>query len=94
MDSGIYFPLFLVLFASVSRYAVYYLAADLQDPRLFVPRAPLSTSARRAGWQGFMYNLKVVAPGAIVKLLERGRTSSNRRFQRTPLPAAAEPPSR
>jgi hypothetical protein len=94
MDAGIYFPLFLVLFASVGHYAVYYLAADLQDSSMFLPRAPLSASARRAGWRGFVYNLKGVAPGAFVKLLERGGRSSNPRLQRTALGAAAEPPGR
>jgi type II restriction enzyme len=73
MDSGIYFPLFLVLFASANRYAVYYLSADLQDRHIFVPRPPLSATARRAGWRGFRYKLKGVRPGAIVKLLDEGR---------------------
>lgn len=55
MDAAIYFPLFLVL-VSDKRYAIYYLAADLQTVELFKPRAPLSKSARRAGWQGFIYD--------------------------------------
>jgi hypothetical protein len=55
MDVAIYFPLFLVL-VSGKRYAIYYLAADLQTVELFKPRAPLSKTARRAGWQGFIYD--------------------------------------
>ncbi|MBS0281925.1 MAG: hypothetical protein JSR25_12240 [Proteobacteria bacterium] len=55
MDAAIYFPLFLVL-VSGKRYAIYYLAADLQTIELFKPRAPLSKTARRAGWQGFIYD--------------------------------------
>jgi hypothetical protein len=58
MDSGIFFPLFLVLLAPDKSYACYYLSADLQSPDIFSPRNPLSLTARRAGWQGFMYILK------------------------------------
>lgn len=58
MDSGIYFPLFLVLVArSGDLFSIHYLSADLQTPELFLERKPLSESARRAGWQGFYYHL-------------------------------------
>lgn len=68
MDSGIYFPLFLVLATSdLDRSSVYYLAADLQPPDLFKPRNPPSANARRAGWQGFLYNLAAVR-GRLVRL--------------------------
>jgi hypothetical protein len=33
------------------------LSADLQTKDMFKPRKPLSPSARRAGWQGFIYKL-------------------------------------
>lgn len=56
MNAGVYFPLFLVLAKERER-AVYYLPTDLQDPSLFEVRAPLSETARRAGWQGFIYRL-------------------------------------
>lgn len=61
MESGIYFPLFLVL-ATKTRceYSIYYLSADLQTEEIFKPRKPLSPTAKRAGWQGFMYDLKPV----------------------------------
>lgn len=68
MDSGIYFPLFLVLKAPAAQ-AVYYLPVDFQSPALFSARKPLSASARRAGWQGFMYVLGAVPEGAFVRLL-------------------------
>ena len=55
MDAAIYFPLFLVLVPG-KQHAIYYLAADLQSPELFKPRSPLSKNARRAGWQGFVYD--------------------------------------
>jgi len=67
MDSGIYFPLFLVLSAS-AEYAIYYLPTDFQSPALFSARKPLSSSARRAGWQGFMYMLEAIPDGAFVRL--------------------------
>ena len=58
MDSGIYFPLFLVLIAPPRRVACFYLSADLQSADIFSPRKPLSSSARRSGWQGFTYVLR------------------------------------
>lgn len=68
MDAGIYFPLFLVLRAGKAR-AIYYLPADFQGTALFVSRKPLSPTAKRAGWQGFLYNLSAVPVGAFVRLL-------------------------
>jgi hypothetical protein len=38
----------------------FYLSADLQVSEMFKPRSPLSTRARRAGWQGFIYELGLV----------------------------------
>lgn len=67
MDSGIYFPLFLVLKASTA-HAIYYLSTDFQSPALFSSRNPLSSSARRAGWQGFIYALDAVPEGAFVRI--------------------------
>ena len=57
MAAAIYFPLFLIL-VSGNKHAIYYLAADLQKPETFKPRKPLPQEARRAGWRGFVYNLK------------------------------------
>ena len=58
MDAAIYFPLYVVAIAKQGRArAVYYLSADLQDADIFEPRKALSSSARRAGWQGFHYRL-------------------------------------
>tara|TARA_Y100000294_G_C8287888_1_gene229510 strand:+ start:60 stop:503 length:444 start_codon:yes stop_codon:yes gene_type:complete len=59
MDAGIYFPLYLVLING-KNYSVFYLAADLQSKDIFIPRKPLSASAKRAGWQGFMYNISKI----------------------------------
>lgn len=60
MDAGIYFPLFLVLISNNRRSAIYYLSADVQRGVIFKPRKPLSKTARRAGWQGFIYDLTSV----------------------------------
>lgn len=59
MASGVYFPLFLVL-VSDGATAIYYLSADLQTPEMFKERAPLSVTAKRAGWQGFLYDMTSV----------------------------------
>jgi type II restriction enzyme len=68
MQAGIYFPLFLVLTTSEkAHYAIYYLSADLQNPAIFKPRSPLSATARRAGWTGFVYDLETVR-SAVVRL--------------------------
>ncbi|MXO95363.1 hypothetical protein GRI34_02875 [Erythrobacter aquimaris] len=61
MDAAIYFPLFLVLSEKEgSAAAIYYLPSDLQSPELFKPRKPLSENARRAGWQGFIYDISAI----------------------------------
>ncbi len=59
MQAGIYFPLFLVLIAGRDK-AVYYLPADFQKPTMFKARKALSALAKRAGWQGFSYDLRLV----------------------------------
>jgi hypothetical protein len=59
MNAAIYFPLFLVLVAG-RKYSIFYLSADLQERKLFQPRAPLSETARRVGWQGFIYDLRLI----------------------------------
>jgi hypothetical protein len=62
MDSGIYFPLFIVVAnRDRSAHAVYYMSADLQHPEIFQQRQPLRATARRAGWVG--YTLRLDLPG-------------------------------
>jgi hypothetical protein len=58
MAAAIYFPLFLVL-VSGRRHSIFYLSADVQKAEMFKPRSPLSKRARRAGWQGFTYDLNL-----------------------------------
>lgn len=77
MDAGIYFPLFLVLVAPAARrFSIHYLSADLQSPALFLERKPLGEGARRAGWQGFCYDLDAVRDRLIP--LTRGRLPARR----------------
>ena len=68
MKAGIYFPLFVVL-RSKTKKAVYYLATEFQRPSMFKKRKPLSRTARRAGWQGFIYDLASLEKGMLVKIL-------------------------
>jgi type II restriction enzyme len=68
MKAGIYFPLFIVL-RKHTRWAVYLLPTELQHPRMFKKRKPLSRAARRAGWQGFVYDLDMVS-GYVVRVFD------------------------
>ena len=64
MDAAIY--LFLVLVnPHKTSHSIFYLSADLQQPEMFRPRTPLSSTARRAGWQGFCYELDRVLGGLV-----------------------------
>lgn len=69
MDAGFYFPFFMVLISPMKKYSIYYLAAEFQKPDLFIPRKPFSITARRAGWQGFYYELNESVVKAFVKLI-------------------------
>jgi hypothetical protein len=61
MQAGIFIPLFIVLTNSdLSRFSIYYLPGDLQLPQMFKSRTPLKDTAKRAGWQGFLYDLDLV----------------------------------
>lgn len=72
MEAGVYFPLFLVLFESPRRYSIHYLSADLQSAALFIPRRALSDRAKRAGWTGFIYDLRTIPRGAMVRVFSCG----------------------
>jgi len=67
MDSGIYFPLFLVLVSGRKR-GIYYLPSDLQLPSMFKKRKPLSKTAKRKGWQGFEYQFESLEEGSFLRL--------------------------
>lgn len=57
MDAGVFFSLYIVLVNPSDRAAIYFLPRDLQTREMFVERNPLSPTARRAGWQGFMIRM-------------------------------------
>lgn len=67
MNAGIFFPLFIVLIGSREK-AVFYLPADFQTREMFVPRNPLSATARKSGWQGYYYDFTKVK-GGFIKVL-------------------------
>jgi hypothetical protein len=68
-EAGIYFLLFIVLLNLKERQkSVFYLPADLQTSLMFQPRTPLSETAKRAGWQGFMINV-ANATGEPIRIL-------------------------
>ena len=59
MDAGIFFPLFVVL-RNGKEHSVFYLSSDLQTEDMFVKRKPLSSTAKRAGWQGYFLNGEII----------------------------------
>jgi hypothetical protein len=69
LESGVYMPLFIVLYISDKEYGIYYLPSDLQIPEMFIPRKPLSEKAKRSGWQGFYYDLTKLRVGSIIRLM-------------------------
>ncbi len=58
MDAGIFFPIFFVFIEKRNNknFSIFYLPADLQSESMFVKRKPLKSTARRAGWQGYILN--------------------------------------
>ncbi|WP_308219602.1 DpnI domain-containing protein [Azospirillum argentinense] len=68
MEAAIYFSLYLVLsLKDRSDFSIYFLSKDLQEDAMFVPRKPLSSAAKRAGWQGYLLQLDNVK-GRFVRL--------------------------
>ena len=99
MDAGIYFPLYVVVVSpALATYSIFYLPADLQEPTMFRARNPLSANARKAGWQGFRYDIASVAD-RVVRLsgpkniaLIRGGTSDRKSSLFSPV-GGVEPPT-
>jgi hypothetical protein len=63
--AGIYHGLFLVGFSKAGRLVrIDYIPAHILEttPEIFEPRKPLGPTAKRAGWQGFIYNLAMLPP--------------------------------
>lgn len=70
MEASIYFPLYLVLVESTRKFAIYFLPRELQTREMFIPRNPLSSTAKRAGWQGYEIDLTQVL-GQPIKVYSR-----------------------
>lgn len=63
MVAGIYFSLYLVVENDNGTMGIWFRSRDLQTPEMFDARNPLSASANRAAWQGFMIDTtKATAP--------------------------------
>jgi hypothetical protein len=72
LNVGVYFSLFVVLVSKRGRkkeHSVYFLPAELQERNLYQPRNPLSPTAKRAGWQGFDYDLRKFDKSRFTRLL-------------------------
>ena len=62
MEAAIYFSLYLVLTTDDrTQHSIFFLSKDLQEESMFAPRKALSSSAKRAGWQGFRIELAEMA---------------------------------
>ena len=68
MAAGIYTSLYVVL-TNTKHYTIFFIPAELQIPEMFVPRKPLSETAKRAGWQGFRIDTELTA-NRFVKIAE------------------------
>lgn len=66
LEEGIFNTLFVVLVNEVQEFAVYCLPAEDQTAEMYRPRKPLSQNARRAGWQGFVYDMTQAATPATI----------------------------
>jgi type II restriction enzyme len=71
MNSGVYMPLFLVQIEGRKK-RIAYLSADLQESNMFLKRNPLSETAHRAGWQGFLYSFTKDQKTRFAILLDTG----------------------
>lgn len=65
--AGIFHPVYVVSYAGSSLERIDYVPAHMLSahPAVFKPRAKLSESAQRAGWQGFVYDLRELPSIAI-----------------------------
>lgn len=68
IKAGILHPLYIVRILNGKPLRIDYISADFLKPEMFVPRKPLSETARRAGWQGFYYDLTKLDSNVIVQV--------------------------
>lgn len=66
MSAGIYHALWLVRIDRKQKpREIWMISSEAQTLDLFIPRKPLSSSAKRAGWQGYIIDTKTYAHLAI-----------------------------
>lgn len=65
--AGIFHPLYVVSYTGASLNRIDYVPSHMLSayPSVFKPRAKLRESAKRAGWQGFLYDLRELPTIAI-----------------------------
>jgi type II restriction enzyme len=71
ITAGIYHGLYIVGFSTGGKlHWIDYVPAHIlqTSPEVFEPRAPLKDTAKRAGWQGFVYNLEKLPPIGIKRV--------------------------
>jgi hypothetical protein len=68
--AGIFHPLYVVGFDGRALRRIDYVPAHMLGayPSVFKPRKKLSETARRAGWQGFVYDLRELPPVAMQQM--------------------------
>jgi hypothetical protein len=71
MIAGIFHGLYVVGFSGKGRLVqIDYVPAHVLQatPEVFLPRSPLSPTAKRAGWQGFTYDLRALPRIGIMRV--------------------------
>jgi hypothetical protein len=81
ISAGIYHPLYIVKVLNGKPIAIDYISADFLRPEMFVPRKPLSSHARRAGWQGFYYDLRKLDERVVVEVWSNQPSRSRERSE-------------
>ena len=66
MTAGVFHALWFVrIDGKLKPQEVWMISSEAQDAEMFVPRKPLSSTARRAGWQGYLIDTGRFADRAI-----------------------------
>lgn len=65
--AGIFHPLYVVSYRGRTLERIDYIPAHMlaAHPGVYKPRTPLSATAKRAGWQGFLYDLSALPAVAV-----------------------------
>jgi len=75
IESGIFYPLFIVKIIKNKPFSILFISEHTQkeiydiDNNLYVSRKPLGNHCKRAGWQGFNYNLDLI-PEKLIRILK------------------------